>query len=92
MIRSQNDGDDPLNPKFLSPSVLPLVNFTYDDTTKEISFEYTGEEDIVFEGVEPKENYGTEDPRVVYREKDSTYYMMYTAVEKKGNDLIAKLA
>jgi predicted GH43/DUF377 family glycosyl hydrolase len=48
---------------------------------------------IVFEGVGPEENYGVEDPRIVFRQKTQEWIMLYTAVEKFPNGtLSAKLS
>jgi predicted GH43/DUF377 family glycosyl hydrolase len=51
------------------------------------------EASIVFQGEGEAENYGTEDPRVVYREKTGEYILLYTAVQDFHNGtLSAKLA
>jgi predicted GH43/DUF377 family glycosyl hydrolase len=51
------------------------------------------ETNVVFEGEGPEENYGTEDPRVVYREKTGEYILLYTAVREFSNGtLSAKLS
>jgi predicted GH43/DUF377 family glycosyl hydrolase len=51
------------------------------------------EQSIVFEGEGPEENYGTEDPRVVYRESTGEYILLYTAVQDFHNGtLSAKLS
>jgi len=48
---------------------------------------------IVIEPEGMESSYGTEDPRAVYREKDQTYYILYSAVENTtGNIPISKLA
>jgi len=45
----------------------------------------------VFEPEGPKEDYGTEDPRVAYNEKERMYYMMYSAVASKPK-IVSKLS
>ncbi|KAL0244889.1 hypothetical protein GEMRC1_008971 [Eukaryota sp. GEM-RC1] len=47
---------------------------------------------VVFEASGPEENYGVEDPRIVYRTKDRTYYMFYSAVEETPTSLTSRLA
>lgn len=47
------------------------------------------EESIVFEGEGETENYGTEDPRVVYRESTGEYILLYTAVQDFHNGTLA---
>jgi len=48
---------------------------------------------VVFAPSVPQENYGTEDPRVVYRQKTGEYFLMYTAVQQLANgSLIVQLA
>jgi predicted GH43/DUF377 family glycosyl hydrolase len=46
----------------------------------------------VFESQEDYENYGTEDPRVAYRAKDKTYYMMYSAVQQFPDKVVSMLS
>jgi len=52
------------------------------------------QDEVVFESDEVWENYGVEDPRVAYRAKDKTYYMLYSAVEQFTNPdkVVSKLA
>ena len=47
---------------------------------------------VVFQPEGRGESYGAEDPRLVYREKDQTYYLFYTAVEQGEGELFARLA
>jgi predicted GH43/DUF377 family glycosyl hydrolase len=58
-------------------------------------FQFSGilNSSVVFEPSEPWENYGTEDPRIAYRQKTGEYYLFYTAayIDPKGK-ITARLA
>ena len=45
---------------------MPLVNFSIDLKANKTKFNYCGTKNVVFEPEGPKENYGTEDPRVAF--------------------------
>ena len=61
-------------------SKMPLAQFHFNETAETVSMGYLSKDDIVIESETIEENYGVEDPRVIYRPADKTYYMYYSAV------------
>lgn len=63
------------------------------DRSTMLMFDFTGPNNVVFKSTRPDENYGTEDPRVVYRSKTGMYYLLYSAVQAYPNGtVISRLA
>lgn len=60
---------------------MPLAKFDFNESAETVTFDYLSKDAIVFESETIEENYGVEDPRVVYRALDETYYMLYSAVQ-----------
>lgn len=50
-----------------------------------IRFHKITEHSVVFEPSNEWENYGTEDPRIVYDHKSKLYYLLYSAVQQYPN-------
>lgn len=72
---------------------LPLPRTANFENTASFEALPVTEDSIVFEGEGETENYGTEDPRVVYRESTGEYILLYTAVQDFHNGtLSAKLS
>jgi predicted GH43/DUF377 family glycosyl hydrolase len=46
----------------------------------QLSFPHLSSQNIIFGPSNANDTLGTEDPYVVYREKDKTYYMFYVSV------------
>lgn len=67
--------------KKVTPSKLSVSKYTYDSNFSLFNFSAIDEESIVFEPTSDLDNYGTEDPRIAYRQVDQTYYMFYTAAQ-----------
>ncbi|KAJ5067263.1 hypothetical protein M0811_13133 [Anaeramoeba ignava] len=57
-----------------------------------IVFNNITDDDVTLAPSGPLDNYGVEDPRVVFREKDSTYYLLYTAAEQNSSGVFPRLA
>jgi len=91
LVRSQNVTTPPYD---VGPSVLTIAKSTTGnlDNPAKIEFTEIKLDDVIFDSVGKSENYGVEDPRITYREKDQTYYMFYTAAEQTKDEIIAKLA
>eukprot|EP00659_Diplonema_papillatum_P001355 gene1355-2097_t len=73
--------------QFLTPSQLVLLKMTgTNSTTGAAVWEHASEHQLVFSAnnVGPAAAYGTEDPRIVYREKDHTYYLTFAAASQPG--------
>eukprot|EP01087_Luapelamoeba_hula_P015767 TRINITY_DN4750_c0_g2_i1.p1 TRINITY_DN4750_c0_g2~~TRINITY_DN4750_c0_g2_i1.p1 ORF type:complete len:363 (-),score=57.39 TRINITY_DN4750_c0_g2_i1:265-1353(-) len=89
LIRCQNATS--LKPLKIGPSRLAL---TYATVATDLDFRYVSNASVVFESEGPLEDYGTEDPRVVYWDETKTYYMMYSAVQRLPNspDLMSRLS
>eukprot|EP01064_Diplonema_japonicum_P000673 TRINITY_DN10442_c0_g1_i1.p1 TRINITY_DN10442_c0_g1~~TRINITY_DN10442_c0_g1_i1.p1 ORF type:complete len:340 (+),score=27.34 TRINITY_DN10442_c0_g1_i1:43-1062(+) len=66
----------------LTPSQLVLVKATSNNNT----FQYADESRIVFgpANVGPAAAYGTEDPRIIKRQKDGVYFLTFTAAIRPG--------
>ena len=65
----------------LGPSHLVILKETHPNV-----FEYADDSRITFgpDNVGPAAAYGTEDPRIIYREKTGIYYLTFTAASKPG--------
>lgn len=60
---------------------------------KHIDFESIDHSKVMIYPNGPNSSYGTEDPRVVYREEDETYYILYSSVANTTGDIpISRLA
>lgn len=92
-VRSQNITKPPYE---VGQSVITLAESTSPsrtfDNLDDIKLTKIDQSSVVFEPKGREENYGVEDPRVVYREKDRTYYMYYTAVEQGKGEVFARLS
>jgi len=55
-----------------------------------IKFSKISNDDVILAPSRAADAYGTEDPRIVYREKDKTYYLLYSAVS--NNPVVSRLA
>jgi len=75
LVRSQNQ----TSPGETSPSVITLATFVTNG--QDFKFEPITEASIELQPESTADNYGTEDPRVVFREDTGIYYMLYSAVE-----------
>jgi len=88
IVRVQ-DEQDPNNPYSTTPSKLAWAqsgpwdpqNFTVSKITNT---------SVVLEPDGPNEEYGTEDPRIVYRDKTGDYYLLYSAVS--ANPVVSRLS
>eukprot|EP01125_Pyxidicula_operculata_P008172 TRINITY_DN2763_c0_g1_i2.p1 TRINITY_DN2763_c0_g1~~TRINITY_DN2763_c0_g1_i2.p1 ORF type:complete len:311 (+),score=54.98 TRINITY_DN2763_c0_g1_i2:63-995(+) len=91
LVRCQNQkGSDPYS---TTQSVMAYTEIIPGWTDSSILFGSITEDSVVFYPDTPYENYGTEDPRVVYREKNGEYYLLYSAVESYSNGtVISRLA
>ncbi len=92
LVRSQNSTKAPYD---VGPSVFTLARSTspsgmFDDPNN-ITVSRIDLASLVFEQQGKAESYGVEDPRIVYRQKDHTYYMFYTAAEQNGTEVYARL-
>jgi len=90
LVRCQNlSGSDIYNVK---PSVINYVPLKGSLDGK-FDFEPISDANIVIEPEGDESSYGTEDPRAVYRQKDGTYYILYSAVENTTGDIpVSRLA
>jgi predicted GH43/DUF377 family glycosyl hydrolase len=87
LVRCQNHTT---NIYTVSPSMLAVSKLTDPINYNDIGFTKISNEDVVFSPIGPQDAYGTEDPRIVYREKDQTYYLLYSAVS--SNPVVSRLA
>eukprot|EP01089_Gocevia_fonbrunei_P000175 TRINITY_DN10178_c0_g1_i1.p1 TRINITY_DN10178_c0_g1~~TRINITY_DN10178_c0_g1_i1.p1 ORF type:complete len:358 (+),score=75.09 TRINITY_DN10178_c0_g1_i1:60-1133(+) len=91
MVRCQNRSNGVIGPSELSLS----INLHQSEHSYGFEFTPITHNSIKFKSKEPWENYGTEDPRIIYRPSDKQYYMLYTAVEttkSSHGNLIARLS
>ena len=90
LVRCQNLSDVS-NPYSTTPSVITLAQTSSGSATssiQSISFNSISPSDIVLQPSGEEDNYGTEDPRCVYRSLTQTYYMMYSAVQEYENGTV----
>jgi len=90
LVRCQNL-TNPKDQYSTGPSVLGLTRMKGSFNEDNISFEKITKASVVFEPTLPDENFGTEDPRIVLRNKTGEYYLMYTAAQQSGG-VTARLA
>eukprot|EP01139_Manchomonas_bermudensis_P012636 Amastigsp_a348253_7.p1 type:complete len:366 gc:universal Amastigsp_a348253_7:1115-18(-) len=86
---------DPVNassPYLVGPSKIALARRLGAFDPHEVRFEALSESSVVIEPSSPADALGTEDPRVVFDENTSTYFLFYTSVAKVGDDVIAYLS
>eukprot|EP00834_Sanchytrium_tribonematis_P005164 NODE_295_length_10520_cov_1.134344.p3 type:complete len:372 gc:universal NODE_295_length_10520_cov_1.134344:10024-8909(-) len=77
------------------PSVMVLAKFTTKlelTDLDDIQIQNISSSDIIFKPETDNENYGVEDPRIVFNSKDKTYYLTYTAAEQTKHSVTARLA
>ena len=94
LVRAQNQLR-PNDPYSTTPSVMPLTKFQgiLNASINTLSFDPITESSVVFKSEQTDENFGVEDPRIVYRGKTGEYYLLYTAAEEYDNGtVIARLA
>jgi len=90
----QNTSDTTGNPYTVSSSVMSLVSFTTNNVSQppfDFQFNNIVQSSVVFEPEIWYEEYGTEDPRVIYRESNQMYYLLYSAVQpvtENGNTFV----
>jgi len=89
LVRCQ-DQKNPTDPYSVTPSKLSFTRLVGQFSSDNIVFENITENRVVLEPESSAEAYGTEDPRVVYREKTGDYYLLYSAVQ--DNPVISRLA
>jgi predicted GH43/DUF377 family glycosyl hydrolase len=80
---------NPPNIYAVSPSVMSLTQFTTNDATSppiQFSVNPITNTSVVFEPETWYETAGTEDPRVVYRESNKLYYLLYRFVARMNID------
>lgn len=96
LVRCQNLSAGATSQYDVGRSVVALVNRTGGPLTPSslgsITFAPNSDKNIVLSSEGDAENYGVEDPRVVYRPADRTYYLMYSAVQQYPNNVTARLA
>ena len=86
LVRCQNNANVS-EPYSTTPSKLALTELI-GEYPNNIKFNKIEQDNIVFEPNVPQENYGTEDPRVVYDKSSGIYYMLYSAVQQFENKTI----
>jgi len=82
----------PNDPYSVTQSVMPLTKLVGPWDPSHVMFEQIIGSKVVFEPTFLDENYGTEDPRVVYREKTGEYFLLYSAVQQYPDHLMSRLA
>jgi len=65
----------------VSPSVMSFSPLPVPTDVNDIVPERLTEGSVVFSPATQDENFGTEDPRIVYRDRDGLYYLLYSAVK-----------
>jgi len=89
IVRCQ-DQQDPNNPYSVTASKLSYASLIGSFNPSSVSFTNITADSVVVEPNGPSEAYGTEDPRVVYREKTGDYFLLYSAVQ--SNPVVSRLA
>jgi len=89
LVRCQ-DQQNPNEPYSVTPSKLAYAELRGPWNPNVVIFSNITEASVVFESSGPSEAYGTEDPRVVYRNKTGEYYLLYSAVQ--NSPIISRLA
>jgi len=93
LVRCQNNASNPQNPWAVTPSNLAWSQLAEPFDINDLHFHNIASESIVMAPAGSSDNYGDEDPRVVYRESDGLYYLLYSAVEQKPTgDLFCRLS
>jgi len=87
LVHYQSQQYNPPNIYAVSPSVLSLTEFTTNPMNSTappffFSMNEITSDSVVFQPETWYETDGTEDPRVIYRESNQLYYLLYTYVEK----------
>jgi len=91
-VRCQQNTDSS-NPYNVGPSVISFVKRISSDTEfNKILIEPIDSSKVVIQPSGPSSSYGCEDPRVVYREKDRTYYILYSSVSNNSGIPISVLS
>jgi predicted GH43/DUF377 family glycosyl hydrolase len=92
LVRCQNISN-PHDPYSVTQSKLALTKLIGHWRPENIRFHNITQESVVFEPADETENYGTEDPRIVYNPKTNLYYLLYSAVQQYSNGtVISRLA
>jgi len=88
LVRCQNiTGDDVYQ---TTPSKLAYTLLGGRADWGDVTFSPITDESIVFQPESAADTFGTEDPRIVYRDKDQTYYLLYSAVS--SGPVVSRLA
>uniref|UniRef100_A0A6B2L8N7 Glycosyl hydrolase family 32 N-terminal domain-containing protein n=1 Tax=Arcella intermedia TaxID=1963864 RepID=A0A6B2L8N7_9EUKA len=90
VVRCQ-DQENPNDPYSVTPSKLAYVELQGPLNLNNITFTNLTADSVVLEPDGPEEAYGTEDPRIVYRERTGEYFMLYSAVQAQPS-VIPRLA
>jgi len=88
LVRSQNSTNK--NKYSTGPSVLTLSTLKDPLNPDNIQATPISAASIVLAPTSSNDSFGTEDPRVVYREQDKTYYLLYSAVQ--NNPVVSRLS
>jgi len=88
LVRCQNH--TATNKYDVTPSMLAVSRITDPINYNNIGFTKITLDSVVMAPTGPSDAYGDEDPRIVYREKDQTYYLLYSAVST--NPIVSNLA
>jgi len=89
LVRTQEQ-KEPNNPYSVTGSKIAFTQLIGSLNTDKIDFQNISEADVVIEPSGPSEAYGTEDPRIAFREKTGDYYLLYSAVQ--DNPVVSRLA
>jgi len=94
LVRAQNQAEIS-DPYSTTASVMPITKYqgVLNSSVSSLSFDPIMNDSVVFEPENDAENYGTEDPRIVYRSKTGDYFLLYTAAQSYPNGtVIARLS
>jgi predicted GH43/DUF377 family glycosyl hydrolase len=93
IVRCQNL-KNPNDPYDTTPSVLAWTKLDRHSNDHNFTFSTITPDSVVFAPESDSDAFGTEDPRIVFRQADQTYYLLYSAVQSypNNNTVISRLA
>ena len=87
MVRTQNQANTS-QIYSVTPSKLAFTSMIQNNFSNQITFTNIEENSIVFEPDGPLDNFGTEDPRIVFNPLNKLYYMTYSSVQQYQNGTV----
>jgi|SaaInlStandDraft_5_1057022.scaffolds.fasta_scaffold48511_1 predicted GH43/DUF377 family glycosyl hydrolase len=89
LVRCQ-DRVNASNPYNVQPSRIAFAS-SLKDTPEQSIFGSISEHNVLLQPASNEDALGVEDPRVIYREKDGTYYLLYSCVHGEQGGIYARL-